>query len=148
MESIFNFLIPANGKEICTHCSLNIKSLDVSYFLRNYPQFLSLIFDYNSYNLFIKKEKRNLSKISNTIKIKDNEIYNLVGGIKMSNNIHFTCFINKFNYLPNFSNNFDPRNLYYHDEIKNKGYFLEFNNYDELFNMNKKVVPYILLYEK
>ena len=46
----------------------------------------------------------------------------------MSSSNYFKSFITKFAYVPDLYINFDDKYTYYHDGIKNNGYFLKFNN--------------------
>lgn len=66
----------------------------------------------------------------------------------MSNYDHFTSFVINFNFINNFSFQFDKNKVYYHDGLKNKGMFLKYDNYNEMFKKNKKLVPNIMIYQK
>ena len=63
----------------------------------------------------------------------------------MSNDSYFTCFIYKINNINNLSYKFERNKVYYHDGLKNNGRFLKFNNLNEKFTKNKKLVPYIFI---
>lgn len=55
----------------------------------------------------LKRKKDIVKKIKAIIITPTNYCYNLVGGITMSHNEHFTCFIKNFNYIQNFSDKFE-----------------------------------------
>ena len=141
LDSIFLFLIPEKKKISCNICKLELCSLELTYSIINYPKYLAFIFDYNEYSVLLKLKKEILKKIKSSIISPNNDVYQLIGGITMISHDHFTSFIMNFNYIPNFSEKYETDKIYYHDGIKNKGYFLKFNTFDELFDKYKKLVP-------
>ena len=66
----------------------------------------------------------------------------------MASSDHFTCFINKIEKINSFTDIFDDNILYYHDDIKNNGYFVKYKDLFELLKCNINLVPYILIYDK
>ena len=148
LENVFLVVIPENKKEKCPICKLNISTLDVKYEITSYPEYIILIFDLHSYNILVSKKKQLLILIRERLNINIALSYELMGGITMASYNHFSSFIKKFDFVEGLSYKFDKANVYYHDGMKNSGYFLKYENINELFKKNKKLVPYIILYRK
>ena len=148
LENIINFMIPASKTIECPNCNLNIKSFNIIYEIENLPKYLFFLFDYDNYSSLLGNKKEILKLVVEEFVMNNILNYILLGGITMSNDSHFTCFISKINNINNLSNKFDKDKIYYHDGIKNYGKFLKYNSLNEIFTKNKKLVPYILLYSK
>ena len=68
LDTIFLFLIPEMKKIKCQFCQTNLNTLEITYNINNYPKFLSLILDFDSYDELLKIKQKILNKIKQTIK--------------------------------------------------------------------------------
>ena len=54
---------------------------------------MTFIFVYDNYETILLKKKDIVKKLKSTIITPNNDSYNLIDGIAISQNDHFTCFI-------------------------------------------------------
>ena len=148
LESILILITPENKKDKCPFCKLPIDTLNIIYKINAFPKYLTLIFEYDHYKDLYDKKDLIIDKIEFKLKSPLNDEYELLGGITMASSDHFTCFINKIEKINSFTDIFDDNILYYHDGIKNNGYFVKYKDLFELLKCNINLVPYILLYGK
>jgi len=177
IETIISFKLIFNGLISCDKCKLGeeFPTCNIYYNITNYPQFLFVLFDLNSYsNLKINRNEIN-KLLKDELDFNDINKYTLKGCVTSPYHNHFTFYINRL-YIQNVPNELvNGKNYYiikciiniyfilknkiilfyssnsnrYYDSNKFNNRFMEIKSLEDL-NLNDDyfVIPYLLIYSK
>ena len=146
IETIICYSLIYDGLALCEKCNLdeNTPTSRIYYNITDYPNFLFVLFDFNSYHALLKYKDKIKNLLVENLEFNSNVKYMLNGIILSPYDNHFNTFI--FNPLgSSINNHFSSNFIYYHDDQLNNGNIVAINNVNEWKTIG---IPYILIYKK
>ena len=153
IETIMSYSLIIDGLTLCEKCNLdeNTPTSCIYYNITDYPNFLFVLFDFNSYHVLLKYKDKIKNLLVENLKFNSNVKYILNGIILSPYDNHFTYFINKI-HIKNLTKELDFNKNYYYDDLMFGNRFIEVEKFDYLFDEKKifglKLIPYLAIYEK
>ena len=138
IETIICYSLIYDGLALCEKCNLdeNTPTSRIYYNITDYPNFLFVLFDFNSYHALLKYKDKIKNLLVENLEFNSNVKYMLNGIILSPYDNHFTYFINKI-HVKNLPKELSYYKNYYCDDLMFENRFIEVEKFDYLFDEKK-----------
>lgn len=128
----------------------NIPTSRIYYNITDYPNFLFVLFDFNSYCVLLNYKDKIKTLLAENLEFNSNAKYILNGIILSPYDNYFTYFINKI-HVKNLPKELGFYKKYFYDDLMFGNRFIEVEKFVYLFDgkiFGLKLIPYLAIYGK